>query len=147
MIDRRIRLAWWRKLSPEIILALPADYRAHVFAALAQEARRQFAQSRIEELEALSLKRLTRDQRICLKLMVFALGAFTFSLAPRLLAQQAGGDDFAFSIGLLGGGVACYFTQAAATEVLTDLKFKQNTNQVRSILLSRLSPENSNGEA
>ncbi|MBE9014047.1 hypothetical protein IQ250_28050 [Pseudanabaenaceae cyanobacterium LEGE 13415] len=147
MIDRRTRLARWRNLSPEIILSLPEEYRAHVFAALAQEARRQFAQSRIEELQALSRRRLSRDEQVCLKLLVFALGAFTFSLAPRLLAIQAGGSDIAFSIGLLGGGVACYYTESAAAEILTDLKLRRNTNQVREILSSRLSPEKSNGKA
>ncbi len=135
MIDRRYRLARWRNLTSEIIQSLPVEYRAHIFAQLERDARNQFALSRIAEFNAGCAKRWSRDLQICSKLVILLLGAFTFSLAPHLLAVQSGGGEVAKSIGFLGGAIACFLTHACAAEVLTDVKLKQDTRQRRKTLI------------
>ena len=134
MIDRRYRLDRWLNLSAELMQSLPPDYRAHIFAQLEKQARNQLAIARITEFNSICHRRLSRDLQLCLKLIVLTFGAFTFSMAPHLIAMQSGGGSVATSIGLLGGALASFFTHASAAEVLTGLKLKQSTQQMQKAL-------------
>lgn len=139
MSDRFHRLSRWHHSSPELMLSLPDDYRAHVFAELKQQARKEFAQARVSELEAMSTNRWSLDLYFFSKVLVALLGAVAFSLAPRLLAIQAaeGNEDIVTPIALIGGAIACFYTNAIATQVLTDLKLRGYTAQRRRTLLDR----------
>lgn len=140
MIHRQYRLDLWLQLSAELMKKMPNDYSAHIFAELEKYAQQNFAIARITEFRSVCTRRLSKDWQVCLKLIVLMLGAFTFRSAPQQLAIQSGIDEsLAQSVGFLAGAVAAFFTHASAAEVLTGVKLKQGTREVRKALQKTLS--------
>ncbi len=59
----------------------------------------------------------------------------TFSIAPQLLAKQAGRGLLALSAGLLGGGLASFYAHTNATKALTGIKLKKSTQNTRQAIV------------
>jgi hypothetical protein len=125
------RHASWLQLSPESMKQLTPDHRNYILAELEQDGRDQLTKERIAEFNAVRDRRLPREKEHIATFIAVFVGALTFSVAPQLLASQAGRGPFALSTGFAGGAAASFFAHANATKTLTGLKLKKNTSLAR----------------
>lgn len=133
--QRKDRIERWLKISPRILLRMPDYDRAYMMAAIQEYAKHNLAKSQITKYDAIRSRRLSRNQRQITQFIVIIAGSLTFSIAPQLLAKQAGRGPMAISAGLVGGGLASFYAHANATKVLTGIKLKQNTQKTRAAIL------------
>lgn len=133
--QRRDRLERWLKILPRMLLRMPDYDRAYMMTAIEEYAKHNLAKSQINKYDAVRSRRLSRNQRQITQFIVIIAGALTFSVAPQLLAKQAGRGSLAISAGLLGGGLASFYAHSNATKVLTGIKLKQNTQNTRKAIL------------
>ncbi|MGF1979763.1 MAG: hypothetical protein RMY30_029835 [Nostoc sp. CmiSLP01] len=125
----------WLKIPPKILLRVPDFDRAYIMAAIEEYAKHNLAKSQIAKYDAVRSRRLSRNQRQITQFIVVLAGSLTFSVAPQLLAKQAGRGPWAISAGLLGGGLASFYAHTSATKVLTGIKLKKNTQSTRKAIL------------
>ncbi|AVH68239.1 MULTISPECIES: hypothetical protein [Nostoc cyanobionts] len=133
--NRKDRLERWLKISPRILFRMPDFDRANIIAAIKEYAEYNLANSQIAKYDAVRSRRLSRNNRQITQFIVILAGALTFSVAPQLLAKQAGRGPWAISAGLLGGGLASFYAHSNATKVLTGIKLKNSTQNTRKTIL------------
>ncbi|QKQ73474.1 hypothetical protein [Nostoc sp. TCL240-02] len=131
------RLERWLKIMPRTLLRMPDYDRANIIAAIKEYAKFNLANSQIAKYDAVRSRRLSRNQRQITQFIVILAGSLTFSVAPQLLAKQAGRGPWAISAGLLGGGLASFYAHSNATKVLTGIKLKNSTQNNRKAILER----------
>lgn len=127
----------WREIDPKLLKQLPADDQGYILAEIKKDGRQQLAKERMAAFESICSRRLTADKEGLTTIIVVFIGAFTFSVAPQLIASQAGRGPLAVSAGLLGGAAASFFAHDSATRTLTELKLKHSTQQARKAIVKK----------
>ncbi|MBW4619379.1 MAG: hypothetical protein KME17_08475 [Cyanosarcina radialis HA8281-LM2] len=131
MPDNQERIDRWLQIDPKILRQLPPDVLAYIMAAVEKHGKQTLARERLTAFNAKRSRRLPADREQRLKMVVTCAGALTFSIAPQMLASQAGRGPLAFSAGILGGAAASFFAHDNATKVLLKSKLKQSVKQAR----------------
>lgn len=121
----------WLKISPKTFLRLPESDRTYIMAAIQEYAKHNLAKLQVAKYNAVRSRRLSHNQRQITQFIVILAGSLTFSVAPQLLAKQAGRGAWAISAGLVGGGLASYYAHSNATKVLTGIKLKKDTESTQ----------------
>jgi hypothetical protein len=135
--NRLQRLARWCKL-PKLVFQAISNYdRAYIIAAIQEYGKYSLAKSQIAKYDAVRNKRLSRNQQQIAQFIVILAGSLTFSVAPQLLAKQAGRGYFSISAGLVGGGLASYYAHKNATNVLIGAKLKKATENTQRAIMER----------
>ncbi|MBW4575781.1 MAG: hypothetical protein KME08_10905 [Aphanothece sp. CMT-3BRIN-NPC111] len=139
--QRRNRLDRWRNTSPKTMKQMPGNDRDYIIAEVEKDAKNQLTAERIAEFNSVRDRRLPPDKEKLTTFIVVVAGALTFSIAPQLIASQAGRGPIALSAGLAGGAAASFFAHANAAKVLTGLKLKHSTQQARKAIIQKRNQE------
>ena len=137
--NRRSRLNTWRQTRIPLMNQLPPNYREQIMATMDEDGRQQLKSDRLAELQSICLRRLSPDKENLTTIIVTFIGALTFSVAPQLIASQAGRGPLAMSAGLVGGAAASFFAHSNATRTLTEMKLKNSTEQARKTIIQKQS--------
>jgi hypothetical protein len=130
----RSRLDTWRQTKTPLINQLPQNYREYILATMDKDGREQLKNDRLAEFQSICSRCLSPDKE---NLTTF-IGALTFSVAPQLIASQAGRSPLAMSAGLVGGAAASFFAHSNAIRTLK-MKLKNSTKQIRKTIIQKQS--------
>jgi hypothetical protein len=121
----------WRNLPMDFIDRIPPDVRAEMTVEVEKQAKLDLAETRVIAMAPIVRQKRSHEMENITRVIAVAVGALTFSLAPQLLASQAGRGPLVFSAGLLGGGYASYLLHDRASRVCTGIRNKQSYEQKR----------------
>ena len=137
--NRRSRLNTWRQTKTPLMNQLPQNYREQIMATMDEDGRQQLKSDRLAEFQSICSRRLSPDKENLTTIIVTFIGALTFSVAPQLIASQAGRGPLAMYAGLVGGAAASFFAHSNATRTLTEMKLKNSTEQARKTIIQKQS--------
>jgi hypothetical protein len=129
------RMERWMQLETNFVEAqVPDDMKQYIVQSIEGYGTEKLATARIGELYPIAARKMSAETKYLTKGLVTIVSAMTFSLAPGLIAGQAGRGPLAFSAGLFGGALAGFVTHDRATRMCTGLRLKAMSANAKSAI-------------